>query len=201
MISPGLLAPPAKMEPWQMRVTVHRPTEFGKFVLVDLYPNEVEQEHCVIVYDEDDSPIFPRVRVIFGDPGGGGDHIDIGGRARYWDETVGAPAVLRGKAVYTRVGVARLVTGGNGGQDIWVHDVDAASGHILYSSDIVRNCMSIDTSKVGGNIHQGVVVVFQLQRVGRVPLERRLRELEKYLPKTYAAPEKNKIYNVEGTQQ
>lgn len=167
---------PANMAEWEMRYERHNLTfdnegeKVGKYAVVSIKKSPIEQQHIVRVIDENEQDMT-GVRVIFGFPGGNGQAINIGGRNNLWNPP-DAPALLRGNAVHTLVGIATH-TVGEGGEDIWIHNVEE-SGSIELASDIVRNC----TWRVDINRHTCVMITFQRQD-RRVKINAdRIKELE-----------------------
>ena len=172
-----LLSIPDDMAAWHMRFSRARLTEdlegndVGKYAVVKIQRSPIEQNHIVRVIDEDEQPIT-GLRVIFGFPGGDGKHIMVGGKDNLWSPP-DAPDVLRGNDQFTINGIAQHTTGKEGGEDVWIHNVEP-SGSIELASDIVRNCRSIAEA----NNHTCVMITFQRQDRRVTPKGDRLKALE-----------------------
>ncbi len=169
---------PDEMAPWNM-VFVMPPKSIwdgpdsGKYVLVDVDQASIEQHHQVEVLDENGDPLAD-VWVIFGFPGGGGR--DLGGlnpKENYWS---GAPAVLNGNAQKTSLAGYAQHTTGQGGEDIWIWDLDD-DGVLKLPSPIIKNCTWV-TPPTGWSNHTGVRLRFQRRRADIVPKKQQLADLE-----------------------
>lgn len=165
--------PPA-MDDWHLRLSSPAPSQFGQYVLVGCQQAGIELHHEVEVVDENGFPLS-GVWVIFGFPGGGPDiHLPV--RRNYWQA---APAVLKGNAQKTGLSGTVRHTFQQGGEDIWMWDIDA-EGDIKLPSPIVHNC-TWQRTPVGAFEHTGVRLTFQRQRVGVETLVARLDRIEKRL--------------------
>jgi hypothetical protein len=162
---------PDEMSPWNLRLTLPFPSEFGEYVLTEVDQADIELHHQVEVIDESGDPLR-GVWVIFGFPGGGRD-IPLGPRENYWR---GAPSVLKGNAQKTNGCGYAQHTFKTGGEDIWVWDVDR-EGVLRLPSVIVQNCGWAATP-VGQFEHTGVKLRFQRRQTGVVPRRQRLEDLE-----------------------
>lgn len=168
MLQKPLRGIPDHMEPWNLRLEQMEPTEHGKFAVVDIQPSPIEQNHIVRVIDEEGRDLT-GICVVFGFPGGGGRQYNLKYKENWWWR---APVVINGNVQYTLVGLAQH-TVGDGGEDIWVHNIEP-NGNLELSSDIVRNC----TRVAGRNQHECVFITFQRQRAGATTLEDRVSKLE-----------------------
>lgn len=157
---------PLEMERWDVWLLESDATNYGEYVLIGLEPADQEGAHQVIVLDENGHPLN-GIWVIFGFPGGG-PSIPLSPRRSYWRD---APRVLRGNWVSTRGGYAEH-TFQQGGEDIWVHDLNPER-ELRYSSVIVKNCKWIQDRFN----HTGVKITFQRRDSAVVPDRIHLRRL------------------------
>jgi hypothetical protein len=171
----ALFSIPAAMGPWNMQLELPAASKFnpnpGEYVLVDCQQAGVELHHQVEVIDENGDPLG-GVWVIFGFPGGG-PGINLAPSQNYWPQ---APAVLKGNAQRTPISGYVQHTFQQGGEDIWVWDLDA-DGVLKLPSPIVKNCTWVRTP-VGHFEHTGVKLTFQRRMTGVIPREQRLRAIE-----------------------
>lgn len=171
----ALFGIPSSMHPWNMRLDLPPPSTFqpnpGQYVLVGVEQAGIETHHQVEVIDESGDPLG-GVWVIFGFPAGGPD-INLKPSQNFWP---GAPAVLRGNAQKTPLGGYVQHTFADGGEDIWVWDLEP-DGSLKLPSPIVRNCTWLGTP-VGRFEHTGVKLTFQRRLTGVKPRQQRLAELE-----------------------
>lgn len=172
---------PERMAPWHMRLdfpyVVQQGTTLGKndhgqYVVLDIQPATIEQHHQVTVVDEGGDPL-PGVWVIFGYPGSNGPLIPLEPKENYW---FNSPKELVGNAQRTNMMGYAQHTLGQGGEDIFVWDLDADSV-LKLSSVIVRNCTWITTEAGGPFNHSGVHITFQRRRAG-VPVMSRKERLD-----------------------
>jgi hypothetical protein len=163
---------PEKMWSWGLGLQNPRPSEFGQYGVVDIRPAGIEMHHQVEVVDENGFPLA-NIWVIFGFPAGGPD-INLGVRQNYW---IGSPAVLKGNAQMTPISGCVQHTFQQGGEHIWIWDIDE-EGDLKLPSPIVTNC-SWQRTPVGVFEHTGVKITFQRRLQGVVSIWQRVAELEK----------------------
>ena len=65
---------PEAMQPWNLKLELPYPSEFGEYVLIEVDQADIELHHQVEVIDESGEPIR-GVWVVFGFPGGGPDPL------------------------------------------------------------------------------------------------------------------------------
>lgn len=157
MIKDQLFEPPGSMDAFRMWIEHNNPTEHGKYAIVDIQPSPEEQNHIVLVIDENGRPMT-GIRVVFGFDSG--PHHDTPKRTKWR----GQPRVTHGNVQYALLGLAKH-TAGEGGEDIWIHNIED-DGWVRYSSDIAKNCSIVPAVL---NNHTAVMITFQLQRAGVVP--------------------------------
>jgi hypothetical protein len=162
---------PEAMQPWNLSIELPFPSEFGEYVLIEVDQADIELHHQVELIDESGDPLR-GVWIIFGFPGSG-PSIPLGPRENYWR---GAPAVLRGNAQKTNYAGYAQHTFKEGGEDIWVWDVDR-EGVLRLPSPIVRNC-TWQRTPVGQFEHTGVKLRFQRRQKDVIPRRQRLETLE-----------------------
>ncbi|MCB0196089.1 MAG: hypothetical protein KDJ65_29325 [Anaerolineae bacterium] len=162
---------PSNMAPWGLKLEQPYPSNFGEYVLIDVTPSDIEQHHQVEVIDENGEPIR-GVWVIFGFPGGGPD-LGLTPSETHWR---GAPAVLRGNAQRTNYAGYAQHTFKDGGEDIWIWDLDE-DNVLKLPSAIVKDCTWV-TTPTGRFEHTGVKLRFQRRMEGVKPRTQRLDELE-----------------------
>jgi len=162
---------PEAMQPWNLKLELPFPSEFGEYALIEVDQADIELHHQVEVIDESGEPLR-GVWVIFGFPGGGPD-IALGARENYWR---GAPAVLKGNAQRTNYAGYAQHTFKTGGEDIFLWDVDR-QGVLRLPSPMVQNCTWVRTP-VGQFEHTGVKLRFQRRQNGVVPRRQILEDLE-----------------------
>ena len=166
---------PEEMHPWVNTIEQPIASEKGEFVVVRLEQSPVEQNHQVIVLDENGLP-FPHAGVFFGLPG----HNQSPGvpmpRHSYWKHD--RPRVLGGNYQVSGHGAFCQHTVGGGGEDVWVWQI-GEDGTQLYSSHIVKG-MGMVSGAPGRNNHTCVRVTFQLRRPGVVvePITEKVDRLE-----------------------
>ncbi len=163
---------PDGMGPWNLRLELPTPSEFGEYVVVAVEQAGIELHHQVEVLDEDGKPLR-GVWVIFGFPGGGPSIGGLNPRRNFWR---GSPSVLNGNAQKTPVTGYAQHTFAGGGEDIWIWDLNA-DGDLKLPSPVVKNC-TWQRTPVGRFEHTGVKITFQRRTVGVVPEKQRLNELE-----------------------
>ena len=159
---------PSNMSPWGMRLDNYAPTPYGEYCLVKAEPATIETHHQVIVLDENGDPL-PGAWVIFGFPGGG-PSINLQPSVNFW---IDSPKILMGNAVRTDQSGYAQHTLGEGGEDIWIWDLNNA-GELRYSSAIVRNCKWVQAQFV----HTGVRLTFQRRDAAIKPEADRKAELD-----------------------
>lgn len=163
------MAIPDEMDPWGLSLDLATPTVFGQFALVGCEPADIEGHHQVQVIDENGLPLG-GVGVLFGWDNG----PDAPRRkASYW---LDAPRVARGNYQRTNLAGYCQHTFGQGGETIYVRDLDRI-GALKLSSDIVYNCRWI----VNRFNHTGIKLTFQRRQDGFVPLSQRLIDIERRL--------------------
>lgn len=169
----ALFGIPQAMAPWNMSLELPAQSSqnFGEYVLVSVEQAGIELHHQVEVIDESGDPLG-GVWVIFGFPGGGPD-INLKPTQNFWP---GAPAVLRGNAQRTPISGYVQHTFAEGGEDIWVWDLDS-DGVLKLPSPIVKNC-TWQRTPTGRFEHTGVKLTFQRRLTGVKPRQQRLQELE-----------------------
>jgi hypothetical protein len=165
-----LLGIPDRMAPWNMSMDLTPATEFGEYVLVGCEPADIESHHQVVVMDEDGQPLS-GVGVIFGY--NTGPWVAPRPRINHWYM---APRVLTGNYQKTDPAGCAKHTFGEGGETIWIWDVDR-DGVLRLSSDVVFNCSWLQERFN----HTGVKLTFQRRQQGVMPLRQRLAEIERRL--------------------
>lgn len=163
---------PEKMQPWRMRLELPIPSEFGWYELVEVDQAGIEQHHQVEVIDESGRALA-GVWVVFGYPGAGPGLGHLTTRRNLWR---GAPAELRGNAVLTLVSGYAQHTIGEGGETIFIWDLDE-DNDLLLPSPMVFNC-TWQRTPVGRFEHTGVRLKFQRRRLGVVSEAERLEVVE-----------------------
>jgi hypothetical protein len=113
------------------------------------------------------------VWVIFGYPGSQGPLIPLEPKENYW---LNSPRELIGNAQKTNMMGYVQHTVGQGGEDIFVWDVDS-DGVLKLPSVMVRNCTWITTAAGGQFNHTGVHLTFQRRRAG-VPVVSRQKRMD-----------------------
>ncbi len=160
---------PSSMDAWRMgRLEIPAPSEFGEYVLTGVRPAGIELHHEVEVLDEHGNPLS-NVWVIFGF--GSGPNIHLQPSRDYW---YGSPAVLKGNAQRTSLAGYVRHTFQQGGENIWIWDMDTPPHELRLPSPIVKSCNWIKAQF----IHTGVKLTFQRRTVGIVPNVNRLQTLE-----------------------
>lgn len=144
-----LLGIPERMYKWNLNLELPYPSMYGEYGVVDIQPASVEQHHEVWVIDENERPLR-GIGVVFGFSTG---ESIIKPRVNHWR---GSPAVVRGNMQYTDYTGGVKHTFGEGGEDIWIWDMDAQSV-LKLPSTIVKNCSSVQDRF----IHTGVQIVFK----------------------------------------
>lgn len=174
-----LLSLPVKMEPWNMRLdypALHQWSK-GQYVLVGCEQAGEELHHEVEVIDENGSPLG-GVWVIFGYPGGGPD-LNLKPDVMLWPN---GPAVLKGNAQKTTISGCVKHTFQQGGEDIWIWDLQPADPEmrqlsvINLPSVIVRNC-TWQRTPAGHFEHTGVKLTFQRRMNGVIPTQQMIDEM------------------------
>lgn len=179
---------PRQMLPWGCYIERPVPSAFGEYVVVEVSPADIELHHQVELIDESGEPLR-GVWVIFGYPGDGPE-INLRPVENHWR---GSPQVMRGNAQRTNALGYAQHTYNDGGEDIFVWDIDQ-DAVLRLPSPIVRNCNWVGTP-TGQFEHTGVKVRFQRRKAGVKPrsakiaeallrctvLERRVAELEQQL--------------------
>jgi len=163
---------PERMAPWRMRLDLPLKNDYGQYALIGCEPATIEQHHQVTVVDEGGDPL-PGVWVIFGYPGSNGPLIPLEPKENYW---LNSPKELVGNYQKTNMMGYAQHTVGQGGEDIFVWDVDG-DGALKLASVMVRNCTWITTEAGGPFNHSGVHLAFQRRRAG-VPVVSRQKRLE-----------------------
>ena len=165
-----LLGIPEAMDDWGMALDLYPATEFGKYVLINCEQADIETHHQVQVIDEDGLPLA-GVGVIFGYSSG--PLVAPKPRVNYWSQ---GPRALNGNFQRTDPAGCAKHTYGQGGETIWIWDVDR-DGVLKFSSDIVQNCNWVPARFN----HTGVKLTFQRRKAGVVPLKQRLADIEQRL--------------------
>ena len=170
----ALTVMPPHMGPWNNHIELpSMPSKYGEYVLVEASAADIELHHQVTVLDESGDPLR-GIWVIFGFPGGQGPKINLPLTMNLWR---GKPAVLVGNAQRTNGYGYCQHTVGEGGEDIWVYDVNP-EGQLLYPSPIIKNNIWIGTGAGAPFEHTGVHLTFQRRDVNVVPKANRLKSLE-----------------------
>lgn len=170
----ALFGIPEAMSSWNMRLELPAQSsqDFGEYVLVGVEQAGIELHHQVEVLDESGDPLS-GVWVIFGFPGGAGPELNLAPTQNFWP---GSPAVLRGNAQRTPITGYAQHTFNEGGEDIWIWDLDE-DGVLKLPSPIVKNC-TWQRTPTGSFEHTGVKLTFQRRLTGVKPRQQRLQELE-----------------------
>lgn len=171
---------PERMYPFQPVLVQPIPSTWtgedtGEYVLVDIDQSTIELHHQVEVLDENGDPLRD-IWVVYGFPGGGPDLSWLTPKETYWP---GAPAVLRGNAQKTTLAGYTQHTFKDGGEDIWIWDVDE-NGILKLPSTIVKNC-KWTSPPIGWSNHTGVRLRFQRRRKDILPREDRTAQMEEMI--------------------
>lgn len=171
----ALEAIPAAMTAWNLNINppLISQNNPGQYVLGGVEQAWIEQHHQVEILDESGDPL-PGVWVIFGFPASQKPVINLKPATNRWFQS---PAVLIGNAQRTnRMGYAQH-TLGEGGEDIWVWDLQ--DGLLELPSPIIKNCSFIAAPEAGAwSLHTGVKLIFQRRREDVEPRGRRLDRME-----------------------
>ena len=161
----ALTVMPPGMSPWNNRIELpSMPSRHGEYVLVDARAADIELHHQVTVLDENGDPLR-GIWVIFGFPGGTGPKINLPLTMNLWRDK---PHVLVGNAQRTNGFGYAQHTVGEGGEDIFVYDVNP-EGHLKYPSPIIKNNIWVGTGAGAPFEHTGVHLTFQRRDVDVVP--------------------------------
>lgn len=161
---------PQEMKEWNMYLVEPYPSDLGKYELVECTQADIEMHHQVEVIDEDGFPLR-GVWVIFGFDTG--PEINLTPSKNYW---INPPRNMRGNAQRTDGAGYAEHTFGEGGENIWIWDVEP-DGVLRLPSPIVENCTWVSTP-TGRFNHTGVKLVFQRKRKGIIPQKDKIKELE-----------------------
>ncbi len=161
---------PQEMRSWNMYLVEPYPTDEGKYELVECTQADIEMHHQVEVIDENGFPLR-GIWVIFGFDSG--PDINLSPVENHW---INPPRNLKGNAQKTNGAGYAEHTFGEGGENIWVWDIES-DGILRLPSPIVENC-TWQTPPIGRFNHTGVKLVFQRKRKGVVPFSDKVKNLE-----------------------
>jgi hypothetical protein len=165
---------PDRMDKWNLKLHRYDPTQYGKYSLVDVTPAHIEMHHQVEVIDEGGDPLR-GVWVMFGFHTG----YDYG-HLMYDVSEWNAYSVLRGNMVKTNAMGYAQHTYKDGGEDIFIWDIDDQK-HQKLSSDVVSHCIWLSSSNHNSIdvpfLHTGVRLVFQRRVVG-IPVKSQRQQIK-----------------------